>query len=74
MSYTLTAYIWKYEFMIYNDFFIVMTMLTNNSWIFCSPLKFLLIDLLRGDGGTTTWMCHFSFSFYWWHLIGTFLL
>ena len=53
-------------------------MLTKNSSIFCSSLKFLHFDLLSGDGGTTTWtifMCHlFCFSFCWWGLICRFIL
>ena len=57
---------------------IIITVLTNNSSIFCSSLKFLHFDLLSGDGGTTTWtifMCHlFCFSFCWWGLICRFIL
>ena len=53
-------------------------MLTNNSSIFCSSLKFLDFDLLSGDGGTTTWTkfrCPlFCFPFCWWDLIGRFIV
>ena len=60
------------------SFLIIITMLTNNSSIFCSSLKFLHFDLLSGDGGTTTWtifMCHlFCFSFCWWGLIARFIV
>ena len=53
-------------------------MLTNNSSVFCSSLKFLHFDLLSGDGGTTTWtifMCHlFCFSFCWCDLIDRFIV
>ena len=66
---------WKYSSM---SVLIIITMLTNNSSIFCSSLKFFHFHLLSGDGGTTTWpifMCYlFCFSFCWWHLIGRFIL
>ena len=43
---------------------IIITVLTNNSSIFCSSLKFLHFGLTSGDGGTTTstiFMCHLFF-------------
>ena len=43
---------------------IIITVLTNNSSIFCSSLKFLHFDMTSGDGGTTTstiFMCHLFF-------------
>ena len=53
-------------------------MLTNNSSIFCSSLKFLHFDLWSGGGGTSTWtifMCHlFCFSFCWCDLIDRFIV
>ena len=66
---------WKYKSM---SFLTIITMLTNNSSIFCNLLKFLLFDLLSGDGGTTAWTifpCQlFRFSFCWLDLIGSFVV
>ena len=66
---------WKYKSM---GFLIIITMLTNNSSIFCSSLKFLRVNLLSGDGGKATWtifMCHlFWFWFCWCDLIGRFIV
>ena len=67
---------WKYKSISF--LVVITTMLTNNSSIFCSSKKFFHLDLLSGDGGTTTWtifMCHlFCFSFCWWGLIARFIV
>ena len=40
--------LWKYKYMIYMmSFLIVITMLTNNSWVFCSSFSIFVLSLVK---------------------------
>ena len=56
-------FIFSRPFKSFWSFLIIITVLINNSWMFCSLLNFLHFDLLSGDGGTRIWtifICHYA--------------
>ena len=55
-------------------FLIIIKMLSNSSSIFCCSWKFLHIDLLSGDNNLNKIYVSPFLSFYWWDLIGGFIV